>query len=397
MANKNISIMYCKQPRYYSRFACMGGSCPVSCCLSWRVVWSKEEVDKLKNAECSDKLRADVESSFVPFEKNSEKFSIKMVDNGRCPFLTEDNFCSIQRELGAEYLSYTCSIYPRHSSFIGDDVYRFCNLSCFRVMDSLCNDSECMILDNYHSAEKTSRVRVERLKQEILDKPGVKYRQQIFEFFYDIISDDSHSVETSLVFGALVAQSLSKLVSNGESNKIPSSIDAFRAQIKDPNQIKNIENIKPNYEVKFKFLNELNKQITDSNIIDLISEDGLVVLDKYNEGMKRFSEDFADRPFALRNIALNLLLELKMPFISYDYNLFENYCYYVAAFAIMKLIAYSIYAAERKNPEFGFKISSVYADRFFSHNLDSKEFGTILDIYKKFNFLSPAYLALIVK
>ena len=368
----------------------------MSCCLIWRVDWTKSEIEKLKNAECSDELRTLVDNSFMPLKDNNERFAIKM-NGSRCPFLTEDNFCFIQRELGAEYLSHTCAVYPRHSEFSGGAVFNYCNLSCYQVMDTLCNDGECMILENYRPRVKKDKKTYANINTKALNHPEFNYRHQLFDFFYDIISDDSHSVETSIVLGALAAQSLSKLISSGAYNKIPDSLAAFKAQMKNPEQIRNIENIKPNYEVKFRFLSELNKNVTESNIIEFISEDGLISIDKYNEGMRRFCDDFAERPFAMRNIALNLLLELKMPFANLDYDLFENYCYYAAAFALIKLFAYAVYAVPNGS-EFGFKTASAYVDRFFAHDNDSSDnFKKISDILKELNFVSPAYLALIVK
>lgn len=393
MAQNKVSAQFFRQPRYYSSFSCIGGSCPVSCCLIWRVDWTKDEVEKLKNAECSEHLRELINSSF---EDIDDKYMIKM--NGtRCPFLTDDNLCSIQRELGAEYLSYTCSVYPRHSVFDGHALYNYCNLSCYHIMDILCNDSECMKLENYRPRAKSSRTIHTSILANVSGHPETKYRHQLLEFFYEIISDDSHSVETSIILGALAAHSLSKLVSSGAYNKIPESLAAFKAQMKNPEQIKNIENIEPNYEVKFRFLNELNKKVLDSNLIEFISEDGLINIDKYNEGMKRFCDEFAEKPFAMRNIALNLLLELKMPFIIEDYNLFENYCYFAAAFAAIKLIAYSVYAVPKVS-ELGFKTTSAYVDRIFAHDTDTyTQLKNIQEILKELNFVSPAHLALIVK
>ncbi len=80
MSGSNAKAQFYKQPRYYSDFSCMGGSCPMSCCLVWRVDWKRDEVEKLKNAECSDELRTLIDNSFVQFKDNSEKFVTKMYD-----------------------------------------------------------------------------------------------------------------------------------------------------------------------------------------------------------------------------------------------------------------------------------------------------------------------------
>lgn len=391
--NGNPKAQFFRQPRYYSKFSCIGGSCPMSCCLIWRVDWTRTEVEKLKNAECSEQLRTLIDNSFLQYKDDAERFVINMDDKKRCPFLTEDNFCSIQRELGAEYLSRTCTIYPRNSQLSGNAVLNYCNLSCYRIMDMLCSESDCMVLENFiPKSKKMGKANIYRAL-DIMNHPELKYRHQLFEFFYEIISDDSHSVEVSLTLGALAAQSISKLISRGAYDKIPEGISALKKQLKNPEQIKKLEEIKPNYAVKFGFLNELNKLVIMSNLIDVLSENGVIIVDKYNEGMKRFSADFAESPFVLRNIALNLLLECKMPFRDISYNLFENYCYYASAFAAIKLVAASSYIASDQQPK-GFKASSAYISRKFAH--DDFNVNHILEVFKKLNCMSPAYIALIV-
>lgn len=424
MSENNIKAQFIRQPRYYNNFSCIGGSCPMSCCLIWRVDWKKDEVEKLKNTDCSEHLRELIDNSFQALNDGSERFIIKMDEKKRCPFLTEDNFCSIQRELGAEYLSRTCTVYPRNSRLMGNVILNYCNLSCYRVMDMLCNEKDCTALENYRPVLKKSDTVNIDTNIDTLNHPELKYRRELFELFYEIISDETHSIETSITLGALAAQSVSKLIGRGAYDKIPESIAALKKQLKDPEQVKKIENIKPNYAVKFGFLSELNKIVIKSNVVDLISENGAVSVDKYNMGMRKFNAAFAERPFALRNIALNLLLECKMPFRNINCSFFENYCYYAAAFAAIKLIAAALFtkstASEttvnpvvsgegpaaglvknikvvvktKIDPEGDFKATSAYISRFFAH--DDSKVKVILDMYKKLDCMSPAYIALIV-
>ncbi|MBD5140849.1 MAG: hypothetical protein HDT25_05475 [Ruminococcus sp.] len=392
MSGNNAKAQFYKQPRYYDSFSCIGGSCPMSCCLVWRVDWKRDEVEKLKNAECSEHLRELIDNSFVQFKDDSEKFIVKMDSKQRCPFLTEDNFCSIQRELGAEYLSHTCTIYPRNSILMGNTVFKYCNLSCYRIMDILCSDSDCMVLENHIIKSKKMRVANMDKGVDILNHPELRYRQQLFDFFYEIISDDSHSVETSVILGSLAAQSISKLIEKGAYDKIPESIPILKKQLKNPEQIKKLENITQNYAIKLGFASEINRLVIRSDMVKLISEeDGGISVAKYTEGIRKFQEDFADRPFALRNIALNLLLECKMPFRDKEYSIFENYCYFAAAFAAIKFVAAAFYLSSNEHE---FKVATAYISRVFAHNdLKVKQ---IMDIYKSFNCTSPAYIAIIV-
>ena len=394
MSVNKISAQFYRQPKYYNEFSCMGGSCPMSCCLIWRVDWTKDEVEKLKNVECSEQLKELIDNSFKDI---GEKYSVQM-NNNRCPFLTEDNFCSIQRELGEEYLSYTCRSYPRRALHSGNTVFNCCNLSCYRIMDILCSDSECMRLENYKINNNNNKMSVKIIfdeKKDIINHPELEYRHQLFEFFYDIISNESRSLETSIVLGALAANSLTKLIAKGGYKRIPDHISEFRKHLGDPEQTAKIGAIKPNYVLRFGFGIRLNKLLIKSNLTDNFKDDdGSISIRKYLEGEKKFKEAFADRPFAMRNVALNLLLELDMPFRDKNSTLFENYCYYVSAVAMMKFAASAIYVTNNDSEQ-GFKSVSSYIGRSFAHN-DSK-IKVVMEVLNEFHCTSPAYLSLIIK
>ena len=424
MSGNKIKAQFYRQPRYYNSFSCIGGSCPMSCCLMWRVDWTSDEVEKLKNADCSEELRTLIDNSFAPSDSDGKKLVIKMDEKKRCPFLTNDNFCSIQRELGAEYLSHTCTVYPRTATLSGNVILNSCNLSCYRIMDILCNDSECMILENYRHTAQNSKIVAIDSDVDIMNHPQLKYRNQIFELFYDIISDKSYSIETAVVLGALAAQNLDKNIALGKINSIPEIISGLSKQIKDPIQIKKLEELKPNYSIKLGFAKKLNEIVLKTNMIDNICENGVLSAEKFDDGIRKFNYNFANRSFALRNIALNLLLELKIPFRNKDYSIFENYCYYAAAVASVKLTAAAVFVKDniqetmavaqtypsaksasgiklsvkiktKKDSELDFKASSAYISRFFAHN--DSNVKLILDMYKELNCMSPAYIALILK
>lgn len=392
MSKKNIKVQFFRQPRYFNDFQCMGGSCPVSCCTGWCVDWTEKEMEKLKNVECSEHLKELIDNSFG---ENGEKYMIKMDQKLRCPFLTEDNFCAIQRELGEEYLSYTCAVYPRNVLISGNTFMNYCHLSCYRILDTLCNNKDCMVLENYKCVNKRAGKADADNNEDLLKHPELKYRQQLFEFFYEIISDESRSLETSITLGAVAAQNLARSISSGAADLIPQRIASLANAIKDPKQVEKLENLKPNYAVKLGFAKRLNEIVLKSNLIDLISENGAIISDKYDEGISNFNDAFAEKPFALRNIALNLLLELKMPFRVKDIGIFENYCYYIAAIASVKFVAAVSYNIQKSNPEKMFKRTAAYISRFFAHNDENVK--PIVDLFKELNCMSPAYIALIVK
>ncbi|MCM1166574.1 MAG: flagellin lysine-N-methylase [Lachnospiraceae bacterium] len=401
--------MYYRQPRYFGNFKCVGGTCSNSCCVGWRIDWTKEEIDKITSApECSEELRELTEKSFTKPE-NREHYAVILGEGQRCPFLTEDNFCKIQRELGAEYLSFTCTIYPRHFIAAGEAVYRYGNMSCPEVMNKLLNKEKSMVLSNVAAREiKLVKGTVMNTRESLAAHPELQYRGELLELFYEIISDKKHDVETALILGAVVAQTLSNIVAAKNYNEIPNAIKKIKPQLHGGELLRSIENIEPNYNVKLGEAGEMLKSVFQVNIMNALTDnDGNLNTNLYEWGEQRLAETFKDRPFYLRNIALNLLLEFVLPFKFTDKTIFENYSIFAAAFALFKLnvIATAEYtdrmekSAENETPscdtEKYVRDFSAMISRNLCHNDENAK--KLLDKLRERKITMPADLALLIK
>lgn len=390
-----------EQPEFYGKFKCMGGSCPYSCCSGgWEIYWTQKEIDKVLKADCSDKLRELMESSFEinPRLTNTYNVIYKKNDKKDCPFLTEDRMCLIQRELGAEYLSNVCSVYPRRVLISGDRAIRTCGMSCYEALNIICGSEDSMKLVcgngklEYTHNDSDAKIAMH---------PELKYRGLLFDFFYDIISDKQYSVEDGVILGAMAANSLSKCIEGKRYEHIPSLIEEFREAFKDPANLKAVSGIKSNLLYKAGVCAKIVDFAVNSNIMKrMYNEDGSVNADKYLGAERVFEEVCAYKPFMLRNIALNMLFECMMPFFSTDITLFENYCYYAATFAAIKMLgpAEVIFCADTGNnisPEVAFKCAVTFVSRNLFNSPNNIDI--MLAVLKKFDCMSPAKLALLLK
>lgn len=399
--------MYYRQPRYFKDFHCIGGECKDTCCQGWVVDWSKDEINKVKNAPgCSEELKALMDKTFIPFK--DDKYRVEFSETGYCPLMTEEGLCRVQKELGAEYLSETCTDYPRRRIFTKQSPYRACHLSCPAVTDRLITDEKAMDLINYSIKDDREVKAVFNTPEKLSKNPALKYRGELFEFFYEIIGDKKHDIATNIILGALAAQSLSKLEENKQYDRIPDAIKQLRPQLHNGAQLKNIENIKPNYYLKLGFLGKVLTNIVGFSAISaLYDETGTLNINLYNKGEKRLEEMFGS-DFWLRNIALNLIFEMALPFKFIDNSIYENYSAYAAAFACFKLNAVAIAACGYKiNSTLPSGIKITYEGKECISGLASiisrqicqseQHLKNILAALQDNGFTSPAYLALLVK
>ena len=132
-------------------------------------------------------------------------------------------------------------------------------------------------------------------------------------------------------------------------------------------------------------------------------ESGNISSELYIQGEKHLEEVYKDKPFWLRNVALNLLLELGVPLKPLSRTIFENYALYAVTLSMIKFIAvasakiavkYHGDDANAKTDAFITDAASIIV-RNFSHS--PHKVNLLLDMMKAGNFLSPAHLALFLK
>ena len=128
----------------YEDFKCIGNKCKDNCCHGWGINIDKNTYKRYRNIKDKELLRYIKDG--VEINKNSNnKYNyaiIKNDKNGECPFLNQDGLCSVYSSLGEDYLSYTCTTYPRIINRVGDVREFSIALSCPEVARLLLFDEK---------------------------------------------------------------------------------------------------------------------------------------------------------------------------------------------------------------------------------------------------------------
>lgn len=143
-------------------------------------------------------------------------------------------------------------------------------------------------------------------------------------------------------------------------------------------------------------------------IPSLADETGMLNIDLYNNGERRLAKIFGNSDFWLRNLALGLVFELALPFKLTESSIFENYSVYAGVFACLKL---NSIAAVARGSAVNLTMPSGAIKRFEGKECISglasimcrelcqneENLKKLLKTLQDNNFISPAYLALLVK
>lgn len=97
-----------KLPSHVLKFHC--AQCGECCTNKWQI--AADTVSYTKLYQKFEQLGREKEF-YNNILHNKIAPRIRFLENGKCPYLTTDNLCAIQLDLGAEYLLDICKVYPR--------------------------------------------------------------------------------------------------------------------------------------------------------------------------------------------------------------------------------------------------------------------------------------------
>ncbi len=123
MADKNrISVTTALMPAYYKDFQCKIGDCRDSCCKGgWRIEFDKKDFLRLRRLEVPPEYRPRLEGAIRRLRgaglRDSTMYAKFETVAGVCPLLSEDGFCSLQRNCGEAALPEICRMFPRFDRY----------------------------------------------------------------------------------------------------------------------------------------------------------------------------------------------------------------------------------------------------------------------------------------
>ena len=116
------------QPEYVGKFQCDGAVCNSKCCKRWAVDIDGATYQKYCTIEPKTERKKIV--SRIKYKKQKNMFFVEMAKNDACPFLRSDGLCYIQKTWGADWLSNTCTMYPRKPYMAGELMMMALTLTC---------------------------------------------------------------------------------------------------------------------------------------------------------------------------------------------------------------------------------------------------------------------------
>jgi lysine-N-methylase len=344
-------------PQYMSNFTCIGSSCEDSCCVGWRVAIDEVTYRKYKRV---------TDSEFFPlFEKkvnrvrsNSNPYNfakIKMEKNGGCPFLSEEKLCKIQLKLGEEYLSQTCSTYPRILNQVNGILEKACTMSCPEAARLALLNPNRMEFDEVEEMVDNHSVISKNIKTNNNSNVNnvEKYFWELRIFTIQVLQNRSYALWERLILLGMFYKKIEECIESNQVDNIPQQIAAYTQVINQGSLREGLANIPTQYDIQMMLTKELTdkrfkQDINNQRFMDCYNQmmqgiqfttEGKIeeVMEHYSASYHVFYQPFInEHEYILENYLVNYVYKNLFPFSGYQL-FFDDYVMMVVHYAMIKL------------------------------------------------------------
>lgn len=196
MENEQTIIL---QPEYVKTFQCDGNKCNAKCCKKdWRIdinIDAYKKYQRIKNPAVRKKILASLE----PNPDRPGEMQIKRNQAGGCPLVCSDNLCYIQRNFGAEALSFTCQVYPRVVQHIGECQLRALHLTCPVAAESALFSEHGMDIETILPGHESAAWKIALQSEKLVDNIDTNLAVNVILGSLSILQNTFYTLEQRMV------------------------------------------------------------------------------------------------------------------------------------------------------------------------------------------------------
>lgn len=183
--------------KYLERFRCIGPRCEDSCCAGWSLISVDDEsvrrYQSVANCAVAPKLQEKVIRPGLGCGADRSA-RIALNTDTTCPFHSAERLCSIQVELGEDYLPTTCQMFPRLTRPVCGVVERTAALSCPEIARLALLDPEGISF----SVQEVAPWRDLWPGATLLDEAGMRTKSELYFRLREAALDIARSRQTPL-------------------------------------------------------------------------------------------------------------------------------------------------------------------------------------------------------
>lgn len=196
--NNNIKV------NYYDRFKCIAKDCPLTCCQEWRIGVDDATLEKWQGVHLRtehqqvEKQQGQSLCAYVQTEEAGHRIILN--EEKKCPFLNANQLCNVVTELGEEYLSETCTIFPRQVNVFSNRTEYSLDTGCPVVVDLLNDSKQGMGFIEEGTSQKEILYSIRKMILTCMQNDDYTLTERMMIIFYTLLEllEQDEITETSL-------------------------------------------------------------------------------------------------------------------------------------------------------------------------------------------------------
>ncbi|AWX58586.1 lysine-N-methylase [Brevibacillus brevis] len=402
-------------PKYLEQFQCIGSSCEDTCCKGWSVPIDKstyKKYKKVKDTQLAKKLDAEItRNRSTP--SDSHYASILLSGCQSCSMLSPEGLCEIQLKLGEDYLSTTCSAYPRVTNIINGSFEQSASMSCPEAARLALLNPEPMEFFQVPSKSREKYSFQSQLNPDSLTPDHIQfYFWDLRIFSIELIQNRQYTITDRILMLGLFYQNVQETIDNGIISTIPQLIEDYRTLVRTNTLRDALANIPIESTAQVQLLTELislrihigteNQRYLDifnTFLKGLSYEDGYTLEQtnhNYQVAYNSYYRPFiANHSYILENYLVNYIYKYTFPFYG-QYNVFENYVSLALQYSLIKMHLIGISGFYKENLTVDHVITLIQSfSKTVEHN--SRYLQIAYDYLQRRGFVSIAGMAIFLK
>jgi len=340
------------QPEYFKNFLCTGTKCVHNCCHhDWQIRVDENTYDKyVKLGDAGKKILEHIKV----MTKDPFLALITKGDKKRCHLLNDEGLCTLQLNLGYDYLCRTCRIYPRNISYINGEFETFLELSCEEAARVVMFNEDYM---DFEEAILEPDGCGNYIPNHVLtpekytpSRNGVEIFHKLRSASVAIMQARQYKIRVRLMILCLFIQQVSDQLKAGSDDNIPMFvnvfIDALNTGTYDSIAEELSDGIEPDFSITLNILRDMatrndirfNAFLKQALDAFAISTDELS--DKLPELYKGFYTDYlSDYEYIFENYVVNHILMYGFPFnFKKETDIMNNYADLLAKYNLIEFL-----------------------------------------------------------
>ena len=174
---------------HYDSFKCIAGACSLTCCQEWRIAVDDATKKKWEGHHIQDEQTSEKVVLCDCLMKEEEGQIIGLNKEKKCPFLSKDKLCQVVNQLGEDFLSKTCTTFPRQVNTFKNRKEYVLTACCPVVVDKMKEQKPELIARHLviEDREEALLYEVRQMMIHLVNEEAYSIPESLMMIFYNLL------------------------------------------------------------------------------------------------------------------------------------------------------------------------------------------------------------------